>query len=133
MSAVVLAIMYSQADHADAQQDDTGKKEGPLVFPRGLTEGEKDFIKQNQAQLGSDSARQTTDYIWALWRAFRSIPLVFQLLAWMIIATIIIILPYIGMWTVRAIQQKESKARMIASIVTSLILVCVLLVVHLLF
>lgn len=92
--------------------------------------GEATFITENQAQLGSGSGKRTLNYIYAMVNAFLAIPVVFQILILVGVAMIIFTIPYILLNIYKAIEAPETKARMITSGLTSLVLALVILLVH---
>lgn len=102
-----------------------------LHFIPGLSFGERTFIRANRYKLGSGAAKQAADYTHAKWVAFRSTPLVLQLLSW--VATIIIVIntPYLLMYTWRASQARDG-TRMVTSLGAIVTLITMIAAVHML-
>lgn len=101
-----------------------------LVFVPGLSDGEKDFIRENKSRLGSGAAKQAADYTHARWVNFRSTPIVLQLLAWVAAVVIIISIPYVLMYIGRATQSRESQTRMLTSLGAGLSVTALIAAVH---
>lgn len=128
MSSVLGAILFPPVSDPDAHRPLSST--ASLQFVNGLTDGEQLFIQDNSNQLATSHARMAADYTVSIWLLFRHLPIVVQLLVMIGVFVAIANIPYVIMYIVRAIQAKESKARMIASLCTAITLIIVIVLVH---
>lgn len=124
----IISSYYEQGAYAKvaAPQDLTE----PLVFVPGLTSDEQAFIRDNKSKLGSGKAKQAADFTHAQWGKFRKVPIVFQILAWVLLVVIIATIPFVFMYIGRAVRNMHTYARMTSSMGVAAAVLTMIIGVH---